>query len=158
MMPTLGGSPPSSRHKKPLILLVIILALTGAAVWYLSRPVNPSANLPVLTPEAKAYTKYLQLSGVQMKATANALGQTLVEITGQITNTGNRPLKKVVLQCIFYDPSGQVIDRELVPIVRVRHGALQPGQTRNFRLPFDSLPKTWNQAMPQLVIAEIIFG
>lgn len=158
MMPSLGSSPPSSRSKKPLILLAVVLALAGAAIWYLNRPVNLDTGPPVLTPEAKAYTKHLKLSGVDMKATRNALGQTLVEITGKITNRGERPLKKVMLQCIFYDPYGQVLDRELVPIVRARQGVLNPGETRKFRLPFDSLPKTWNQSMPQLVIAEIIFG
>jgi len=34
---------------------------------------------------------------------------------------------------------------------------LQPGETRNFRLPFDAIPSTWNQVLPQLVIARIDF-
>jgi hypothetical protein len=93
-----------------------------------------------------------------MKATDNALGQTLVEITGRITNAGDRPVERVVLQCVFYDPYSQVIARELVAIVRARDGVLFAGETRRFRLPFDELPDTWNQVMPQLVIAEIRFG
>ncbi len=148
---------PQRNSRLLLLLLLIVLGAGGALVWYLSQPPNPVARIPVLTPEAKAYTKYLKLSGVEMKATDNALGQTLVEITGKITNTGDKALKSVSLTCVFYDPYNKVLVREVVPIVRSRDGVLYPDETRKFRLPFDSLPKEWNQRMPQLVIAEIIF-
>jgi hypothetical protein len=36
-------------------------------------------------------------------------------------------------------------------------GALAPGQTKSFRLPFDTIPESWNQVMPGLVIAQIQF-
>jgi hypothetical protein len=35
---------------------------------------------------------------------------------------------------------------------------LMPGETKEFRLPFDTLPESWNQALPDLVIAQIVFG
>ncbi|MBL8220676.1 MAG: hypothetical protein JNL62_15705, partial [Bryobacterales bacterium] len=59
---------------------------------------------------------------------------------------------------IFYDPYGQVVLKDRVEIVRVKTGGIQPGETKPFRLPFDTLPASWNQDMPQLVIAEIVFG
>jgi hypothetical protein len=59
---------------------------------------------------------------------------------------------------VFYDAYGQVVLRERVAIVRSRTGGLQPGETKSFRLPFDSIPESWNQAMPQLVIAQVLFG
>ena len=37
-------------------------------------------------------------------------------------------------------------------------GGLKPGETKSFRLPFDDLPASWNQAMPQLVIAGVKFS
>jgi hypothetical protein len=36
-------------------------------------------------------------------------------------------------------------------------GGLAPGETKQFRLPFDDIPENWNQVMPQLVIAQIQF-
>lgn len=141
-----------------LIVIAVAIAIAGALWWWLSQPIDLTERLPVLTPEAKAYVKNLKLSDVEIKATENALGQTLVEILGRITNAGERPVKRAILQCVFYDPYGQVVARELVAIVREKDGILYPGETRKFRLPFDALPDTWNQAMPQLVIAEIIFG
>jgi hypothetical protein len=84
--------------------------------------------------------------------------QAVVEITGRITNAGDRPLRIVEINCVFFDPYGQVVLRERVPIVRQSMGGLGVGQTTSFRLPFDNLPQSWNQALPQLVIARIIFG
>ncbi len=156
MTPSLN-QPAKTRNIPLLIILAVAVAAGAGIVWFLNQPVDPAANLPVLTPEATAYTRNLQLGGVEMKATENQLGQKLVEIYGQITNGGDRPLRGVVLQCVFYDPYSQVIARELVPIVRSKEGVLYPTETRRFRLPFDALPESWNQTMPQLVIAEITF-
>lgn len=158
MTPTVESTPNRKPAFAQLIVLVIALAAGVGIFWYLSQPTDPSADVPVLTAEAKAYTTNLELGEVSMKATENALGQMLVEITGRITNNGDRPLNSVRLMCVFYDPYNQVLTREIVSIVRARDGVLNPGETRKFRLPFDALPEGWNQAMPQLVIAEILFG
>lgn len=149
-----------SSSPKPVALIIVLVVLAiggGLAAWYFSQAPEGEEAI-ILTPEAKAYTRNLDLSEVDMKATENALGQTLVEITGRITNKGDRPVKHVVLTCIFVDPYGVEAARELVPIVRSRDGVLQPNESRRFRLPFDALPDTWNQTMPRLVIAQITFG
>jgi hypothetical protein len=48
--------------------------------------------------------------------------------------------------------------RERLPIVREKMGGLRPGDSKDFRLAFDTLPNTWNHGSPQLVIAGIQFG
>jgi hypothetical protein len=140
-----------------LTSIVILLAVGVGAFWYLERLAKqpPSAG-PALTTEARDYVRYLKLSGVEMKATESYMKQTVVEITGLIANNGNRPVRTVELNCVFYDSYGQVVLRQRVAIVRPNVG-LQPGEIRNFRLPFDDLPASWNQGMPQLVIAHIKF-
>jgi hypothetical protein len=117
---------------------------------------GPSSPLE-LTPEAKAYVKNLKLGGVEMKATGSYMAGQLVEITGNITNNGDRELKQVDLNCVFYDPYSQVVLRERVSIVRQKTGALKPQETKSFRLPFDTIPQSWNQQLPQMVIAGILF-
>jgi hypothetical protein len=42
-------------------------------------------------------------------------------------------------------------------VVDGRGGAFEPGKTRPFRLAFDTVPESWNQALPVLVIAQIQF-
>ena len=141
------------------IVLVLALAAGLAGFLYLDRAAKqPPPPPPPLTVEARAYVRYLKLSDVQMKAHESYLKQSVVEITGNIENAGGRKLDLVEITCVFYDAYGQVVLRERVPIVSKRTGGVAPGETKAFRLPFDSIPESWNQMMPQLVIARIDFG
>jgi len=144
---------------KPLYYVIAIVALLGAGVWgytqYLDR--HSTTDLP-LTPEAKLYTRNLQLSDVELKAKENYFQQAVVEIDGKIANTGPRPLDTVEIYCVFRDPYGQLVLRRRLAIVSGRLGGLKPGETKSFRLPFDDLPESWNQSMPQLVIAGVKFS
>ncbi len=147
-------------RKIPVALIIILLVALagGAAFWYLERQARTmQPPQTVLTPEAKAYVRNLKLSDVGMTGTDTYLRQTLVEITGKISNTGARRLRSVEINCVFYDPYGQVVLRERAAIVRSRSGGLSPGDTKDFRLAFDTIPESWNQTLPQLVIAQIVF-
>jgi hypothetical protein len=139
------------------IILAVMLAV-GGGFWFLDwqskRMTTPKV---VLTPKAKAYVQYLKLGDVSMKATDAYLRQTLVEILGKITNFGDQNLSSVEVNCVFYDPYGQVVLRDRVAIVRRDRGGLKSGETKEFRLAFDTIPESWNQGMPQLVIAGIVF-
>ena len=144
---------------KPAYYVIAILILLGTGVWaytqYLDR--HNTSDLP-LTPEAKLYTRNLQLSDVELKAKENYFQQAVVEINGKIANTGDRPLDTVEIYCVFRDPYGQLVLRRRLAIVNPRMGGLKPGETKTFRLPFDDLPQSWNQSMPQLVIAGVKFS
>jgi hypothetical protein len=134
---------------KSALLLVLALTLAGCT--------PPQRDVTPLTPEAKAYVQHLNLADVQMKSTETYLKQVITEIEGNITNQGNRPLQSVEIVCVFYDAYGQMVLRERVAIVKRSGGALKPGDTRAFRLPFDNIPASWNNQMPNLVIAAINF-
>jgi hypothetical protein len=144
-----------SRARGPLLIVLLLAAAGLGAWWYFAGKPRETPKPPAITAEAKAYVRHLQLSEVDMKATANYAGGMVVEILGKIKNAGERPLERVELNCIFYDPYGQVVLRERVPIVR---SSLKPGEARTFRLPFEGIPGSWNQAMPQMVIAHIAFA
>ncbi len=140
------------------VIAGIVLVLGAFGFWYLDRASKqPPPPPPPLTGAAKAYVRNLKLSGVEMSAHEDYFKQKVVEITGQIQNTGDRVLNVVEINCVFYDPYGQVVLRQRVPIVSQKAGGLAPGEMKPFRLPFDNLPESWNNAMPQMVIARIDF-
>jgi hypothetical protein len=142
----------------PLIVLIALVIAGGGIVAYLEfAPHKPAADAP-LTPEARAYVGNLKLGDVGMKAAKNYFSQVVVEIAGNITNAGDRNLDTVEINCVFQDYSGKPALRQRVPIVNTKMGGLKPGETKSFRLPFDNLPDSWNQAMPQLVIASVKFN
>ena len=141
-----------------VIVIGLVLALGIGGFFYLDRAAKkpPPAPAP-LTGEARAYARNLKLTDVEMKAHESYLKQSVVEIVGNIQNLGDRVVKTVEINCVFYDAYGQVVLRERVPIVSPRIGAVSPREIKPFRLPFDNVPESWNQAMPQLVMAGIEF-
>ena len=141
-----------------MLLIALGLMLGIASFGYLEW--KGRSDLPVeqvvLTEEARGYLTSLDLSDVEMGATDNALGQTLVEITGTIRNIGDRPVRSIRLNCVFFDVYGIELHRVLSTIVRSSQG-LEPGGEQPFRLPFDDIPDGWNQVLPSLYVAEIVF-
>ena len=89
-----------------------------------------------------------------------------MEITGNILNSGDRVLNSVEINWVFYEPGAvmpdgrlfqEVIWRERTFVVTKKTGGLEPGKARAFRVAFDNIPDSWNQAMPNPVIAAIEF-
>jgi hypothetical protein len=160
----------------PMAIVAGIVALLGAGGFlYLDRaskqpptgPAPPSA-------EARAYAKNLRfvaddgvnLENPRMESHESYLKQSIVEITGNIMNAGDRPVSSVEVTWLFKDPGTpmpdgtlyqEVIWRERTSLVTKKSGGLAPGQFRHFSVSFDNVPETWNQAMPSLVIAGIEF-
>jgi hypothetical protein len=150
-------------NKKPVPLVpllmaaVAVLALLGG-VLYLNRPA-PKTLASTASHEAKAYLTNLGLSDVNMQASENLVNQKVVEVLGNISNNGPRELKSIDVYCLFYGLDGREVHRERLRIVggAGTPGSLKPGATKSFRMPFDSLPDGWNQALPKMVIAQITF-
>jgi hypothetical protein len=135
--------------------MVLVVATVG--FFWARQARNRVPDVPVLTREAAAYLPNLQLSDVDMKAAENYLQQTATTITGKITNTGPRTVRTVEINCVFHGSAGQVLLRERKAIVGRRTGPIATDQTRAFELTFDNIPQGWNQQMPALVIAQIVF-
>lgn len=145
--------------------VVVLLGLAG--FLYINQAAKrPPAPPPPLTGPAKEYVRRLRfvsadgqtLENPKMEAHESYLKQSVVEITGNIQNVGDRVLDVVEINCVFYDPYGQEVLRERVPIVSRKMGKLAPGEVKPFRLAFDNVPEAWNQAMPSMVIARIDFS
>lgn len=134
--------------RRGLQALLGLMALT--ACKNASMPSNP----PAITAEGKAYARNLKLSEVAMQGSESFAGGRLVEILGKIQNGGERVVKQVDIHCVFYDTYNQVVTRQRLSIVK---NGLKPGEMKSFRLPFDTIPDSWNQALPQVVIAAIVF-
>jgi hypothetical protein len=140
------------------LFTILGLVLIGAFVfWYIGYTSAHKPHALELSPEAKQYIRNLKLSEVEIKANGSYLKQIVVDIVGKVTNNGARAVRTVEIFCVFYDPYGQLVLRERVPIVSRRMGGLKPAETKSFRLPFDDIPESWNRQLPQLVIAGIEF-
>jgi hypothetical protein len=131
--------------------------IVGAFGWLTFGPSPAALPPPRLTPEARVYLPSLAISNSRMQAAESYVNSRLVEILGDITNNGNRTVKVAEVTCVFMGYSGVEVARERAFVVGGRSGSLAPGQTKAFRLPFDTIPEAWNQALPTLIIAQIQF-
>lgn len=147
----------SKMRLMPILIGVLAVAAAGAALVYLQQAGQGDAEA-VLTDVARAYLPNLDLNNVAMEARDDALGQTLLEITGEITNLGESEVVVVEANCVFRDVDGTELVRQRSALVGERTGALSPGDTQTFRMAFDSVPEGWNQIVPDLYIAQIRFG
>ena len=148
---------PKTQNRTQIYLIAVCVAIVSALVLYLefSKPSGPKEI--ELTPEAKLYITNLGLEDVGIQAKLDYFGQKIVEISGTIANKGDRNLGVVEVSCVFRDYAGQILARQRSAIVSVKMGGLKPGEAKMFRLPFDNIPAGWNNQMPQLVIAGIVF-
>lgn len=150
-MPDVKISPAS------IVIGLAVILILGAFSWLTFGPKPQPPPPPVLTEEAKQYLQNLPLSNVHMQAAESMVNQRVVEILGDIANTGSRTVRLAEVTCVFRDYYGREVARERVPIVGGVMGSLAPGQSKPFRLAFDDLSNTWNQALPTLAIAQIQF-
>jgi hypothetical protein len=156
------ASPAATSKKIPLAHLltafaVVVVLIAGLA--YLNKPAPKPVEAPA-SADAKSYLPNLQLSDVTMQASENYMQQRVVEVKGKITNKGPRALTSVDVYCLFAGVDGHEIHRERLRIIgsSSNRPALGSQETRSFRLPFDSLPDGWDQALPKFVIAQISFA
>jgi hypothetical protein len=142
--------------KIPIAAAVLVALSVWAYFTYGPKPKPPAQ--PVLTAEAKGYLQYLPLSDVSMEAAEAELKMSVTTIKGKIKNNGPRTVSSILVTCVFRDPYGQVIKREIVTLAGSRTGPLPSQAIKTFEVNFDNIPDTWNQTMPDLVIAEIKFS
>ena len=137
----------------PAVWAAVGLVLLGVGLWFFLPKPAPAADAP-LTAEAKAYLTSLPLEDIEMTSAESFGGGRLIEIKGKITNGGPRALRRAEVFCVFRDAMGQICLRQRWPSVS---NGLKPGENKPFRLPFDTVPESWNQQLPNVVVASIAF-
>ena len=116
---------------------------------------------------ADPYAAKLSISGIQMSEATSFSGAKVTYIDGQTTNSGDRTLTAVTVQVGFHSDVGQFAQRLALPLslIRTREpyvdtqpvsaAPIEPGQTRDFRLIFDTVPADWNLQIPEIRVISV---
>ena len=143
---------------------VAFVVVVIAIIALLSRSEPKSAKTP------HPYISNVKLSNVKMSAAENFVGASVTYIDGTITNTGDKTLTHVMVHVTFKDSMGQVAQTEDVPLHVLQTGGpypdavdlnaspLAPGQSKPFRLTFESISAQWNHEYPELQITDVTVG
>jgi len=144
---------------------VVILGL-GILVVVGGRS-NPDSTSGTGMAAADPYATKLSISGIQMSEATSFSGAKVTYIDGQITNSGDRTLTAVTAQVGFHSDVGQFAQRSALPLslIRTREpyvdtqpvsaAPIEPGQTRDFRLIFDTVPEDWNLQIPEIRVISV---
>jgi Protein of unknown function (DUF2393) len=144
---------------------VVILGL-GILVVVGGRS-TPESAMGTGMAAADPYAARLSISGIQMSEATSFSGAKVTYIDGQIANSGDRTLAAITVQVGFHSDVGQFAQRVAVPLslIRTREpyvdtqpvsaAPIEPGQTRDFRLIFDTMPADWNQQIPEIRIISV---
>ncbi len=146
---------------RPILIGVVIV---GVVVGLLALALRSEQPKPA---EPPAYSASLKFSDLKTSAAQNFVGATVSYLDGTVTNTGDKTVTHAVVQITFKDDMGQTAQREELPIHVLRTGGpydeavdltmspLAPGQSKPFRLTFESISTQWNHEYPELRITDV---
>lgn len=160
-------SEPVERNWLPLIVAaIVVLAVAGALALFLGR----GKTAPTVTPisaQPDPYAANLPISNLSMSESSSLSGGKVTYLDGQIVNRGSRTVTAIAIQVLFRDYAHEVAWNETQPLhlIRTREpyvdtepvsaAPLKPGDQRDFRLIFDSVPDSWDGAFPDLRIIRV---
>ncbi len=154
-----GGIPVMAWGVAGLAVLVVIVVLVLAGRHKASTP----ATIQPLAP----YAANLPLSQLAMSESTSLSGGKSTFIDGHIKNTGSQTVSGITVQVLFRNNEAMPPQIETLPLSLIRtrepyvdtqpvSGApLKPGDERDFRLIFESLPANWNMQMPEIRIIQV---
>jgi len=143
-----------------LIGVVLVVVVVGVIVLALrERPRTPTGPT--------AYAANLKLSDLNMSAAENFVGATVSYLDGTVINSGDTVVTHAAIRGVFKDEMGQAVGDETVPLhvlqttgpypdaVDLNASPLAPGQSKTFRLTFESISSQWNHQYPELRITDV---
>jgi hypothetical protein len=157
-------SPTAQREESSLRPVLLGLVIVGVVVGISVLVLRSEQKAP---PQPPSYAANLKFSDLKASAAQNFVGATVSYLDGTVTNTGDKTVIHTVLQITFKDDMGQTAQREELPLRVLRTGGpydeavdlnispLSPGQSKPFRLTFESISAQWNHAYPEMQITDV---
>jgi len=159
------ASEPAGRGGLPMAVWVvaalIVAVVLGALVFAGRRKSAPPPN--TLQPP-DAYAASLPLSQLAMSESSSISGGKVTYLDGHVRNTGDRTITGATVQVVFQNDEAlpPQIDTLPLTLIRMREpyidtepvsaDPLKPGDDREFRLIFETVPENWNTQMPEVRI------
>jgi hypothetical protein len=167
--PAIFGNKPHSGGGIPVVAwavaaLVVLLVVVG---MILASRGKGRANLNNSVEPLATYARDLPLSQLAMSESTSISGGKSTFIDGHIKNTGNSTVIGITVQVLFGNAEGSTPTIDTLPLTLIRtrqpyidtqsvaSSPLKPGDERDFRLIFESIPENWNMQMPEIRIIEV---
>ena len=160
IQPTRVGEERDSSGRTIAIAVAVVMVI-AVILALLLRSQPKSASGP------PAYAANLKLSDFKMSAAENFVGATVSYVDGTVTNSGSKTVTHVMVEVNFKDDLGQLAQRDAIPLqvlkttgpypeaVDFSVSPLGPGQSKTFRLTFESISAQWNHQYPDIQVTDV---
>lgn len=165
--PEIFGPAPARTAGMPLsawiVAGVVVLAIVAGLVLA-GRKKAPTIS--GIQPPA-AYAVNLPLSELAMSESTSLSGGKSTFIDGKVRNAGSATVTGITVQVLFRNEEGMPPQVETLPLTLIRTrepyvdtqpvsaAPLKQGDSREFRLIFESIPANWNMQMPEIHVVRV---
>jgi hypothetical protein len=158
--PTPATEERDSSKRTIAIAVAVVIAIAVIFAFLLRSQPKTAAGL-------HPYAASLKLSDFKMSAAENFVGATVSYVDGTVTNSGDKSVTHAVVEVNFKDDLGQLAQREDIPMqvlktdgpypeaVDFSVSPLGPGQSKTFRLTFESISAQWNRQYPDIQVTDV---
>jgi len=148
-----GGTPIAVWGVAGLAVLAVVIGLFFATRH---KPQLPPNTIQPLA----AYAANLSLTQLAMSESTSLSGGKSTFIDGHIQNTGGQTVSGITVQVIFRNdealpPQVETLPLSLIDTQSVGASPLKPGEERDFRLIFETIPTNWNSQMPEIHVIRV---
>jgi hypothetical protein len=145
----------------------VILVAVGLLIAFAGHRTAPALMGPGLAP-TDPYAPSLAIANVHMSEASNFAGGKVIYLDGDIINKGDKTVTAITVQVAFFNDLKEIAQKDSLPLNLIRThepyvdtqpvsvAPLRPGDQREFRLIFDSVPGDWNQQYPELRIIQVV--
>jgi hypothetical protein len=166
--PNLFTPKPTESGSNPIVAWVVAGVVVLLAIGTLLLVTHKKASAPgnIIQPLA-SYAPNLPLSQLAMSESENISGGKYTYIDGHISNTGTQTVTGITVQVLFRNDVQlpPQVETQSVALIRTHQpyidtqpvGAspLKPGDDREFRLIFETIPSNWNYQMPEVHVIQV---
>lgn len=161
IQPNFPVAKPEESRLRPILIGVVIVGVVVALIVLAFRGEQKKPAEP------PAYAANLKFSDLKASAAQNFVGATVSYLDGTVTNTGGQTVIHAVVRITFRDDMGQMAQREEMALHVLRTGGpydeavdlnmspLEPGQSKPFRLTFESISAQWNHQYPDVQVTDV---
>jgi Protein of unknown function (DUF2393) len=166
--PNLFTPKPTESGSNPIVAWVVAGVVVLLAIGTLLLVTHKKASAPgnIVQPLA-SYAPNLPLSQLAMSESENISGGKYTYIDGHIRNSGTQTVTGITVQVLFRNDVQlpPQVETQSLALIRTHEpyidtqlvGAspLKPGDDREFRLTFETIPGNWNYQMPEVNVIQV---
>jgi hypothetical protein len=151
----------------PMVIAAVAVIVVAVIVVVILEHSQTKATVTPISAPPDPYASSLAISNIVMSESSNLAGGKVTYIDGHIANNGSKTVSGVWAQVLFRNVANEVAQNETQPLKWIRtrdpyvdleaaaSAPMKAGESRDFRMIFDTVSPDWNGAYPEIRIVRV---